>query len=186
MATPELPATQAEDVTGTLEVLSRPQRVSRLRRLLHELRWKILAARFVISVGAVMLTILIVPGISVKEGNFFVWTTILGAVFFLINALVKPVLQVVTIRYLFLSYGLIVVAIDIVTFALLDLIVERLNIENVFELILGGVLLGLLVTVLENLLGVTPPIVDPRAEADDDPVALHRSRLPWRRGREVA
>ena len=67
-----------------------------------ELRWKLLLARLVVSVLAVMATVAVVPGLSI-DGDYWRWVLVLGAVFGVLNGVLKPVLQVLTFRYLFLS-----------------------------------------------------------------------------------
>jgi uncharacterized membrane protein YvlD (DUF360 family) len=82
-----------------------------------------------VSVGAVVVTVVVVPGISI-DGRFWVWALVLGAVFGVLNGVVKPVLQILTIRYLFLSWGLVLLAINTATLWLLELLVSPLDIEK--------------------------------------------------------
>jgi putative membrane protein len=143
-----------------LEVLRRPARAPRLPRILHDLRWRILVARLVVSLAAIALTIVIFPGMRII-GTFWIWILVLGAVFGVLNAFVKPVLQVLMIRYLFVSYGLVVFAIYVALFWLLDVVTgKRLEIDGFWNLLGGGIVAGLLVILLENLIGVTAPVVD--------------------------
>jgi putative membrane protein len=125
----------------------------------RELRWKLLLARLVVSVAAVTVTVLVVPGLSI-DGDFWLWVLVLGAVFGLLNGVVKPVLQVLTIRYLFLSWGLVLLAINIATLWLLEALVSPLDVDGGLGLVLGGLVLGLLVPVLETLVGVGRPVVE--------------------------
>jgi putative membrane protein len=127
-------------------------------RLRAELRWKLLVARLLVSTIAILLTVLIVPGLSV-DGDWR-WTLVLGAVFGVLNAVVKPALQVLTIRYLFLSWGLVLLAVNVATLWLLELLVPPLDIEGGLSLLLGALVLGLLVPLLEALVGTVRPIVE--------------------------
>ena len=123
-----------------------------------ELRWKLLLARLLVSIVAVMLTVLVVPGLSV-DGDWR-WTLVLGAVFGVLNGVVKPALQVLTIRYLFLSWGLVLLAVNVATLWLLEALVPPLDVAGGLSLLLGALVLGLLVPVLETLLGTGRPIVE--------------------------
>ena len=133
-------------------------------RVRSELRWKLLLARLVVSVAAVVVTVVVVPGISI-DGRFWVWALLLGAVFGVLNGVVKPVLQILTIRYLFLSWGLVLLAINSATLWLLELLVSPLDIENAFSLLAGGFVIGLVVPVLETVVGLGRPIVEPSSES---------------------
>jgi putative membrane protein len=133
-----------------------------IQRVRSELRWKLLVARLAVSFVAVVLTVLIVPGITI-DARFWLWAAVLGAVFGVLNGVVKPILQVLTLRYLFRSYGLVIVLINTAMFWLLELLVSPLDIDNGFSLVAGGVVIGVLVTVLEALVGVTMPVVDSQA-----------------------
>lgn len=128
-------------------------------RVRSELRWKLLLARLVVSVLAVAVTVVVVPGLSI-DGDFWLWALVLGAVFGVLNGVVKPILQVLTIRYLFLSWGLVLLGVNIATLWLLEALVSPLDIDGGLSLILGGLVLGLLVPVLETLLGIGRPIVE--------------------------
>ena len=128
-------------------------------RLRSELSWKLLLARLVVSVLAVVATVLIVPGLSI-DGDFWRWALVLGAVFGVLNGVVKPVLQVLTIRYLFLSWGLVLLLVNIATLWLLEALVPPLDVDGGLSLVLGGLVIGLLVPVLETLLGTGPPILE--------------------------
>jgi len=133
-------------------------------RLRSELRWKLLLARLVVSVAAVVVTVVVVPGISI-DGRFWVWALVLGAIFGVLNGVVKPVLQILTIRYLFLSWGLVLLAINIATLWLLEVLVSPLDIENGFSLLAGGFVIGVVVTLLETVVGIGRPIVEPSGES---------------------
>jgi putative membrane protein len=132
------------------------------QRVRHELRWKLLVARLAVSIVAVVLTVLIVPGLRI-DARFWLWAVVLGAVFGVLNGVVKPFLQVLTLRYLFRSYGLVIILINTAMFWMLELLVSPLDIDNGISLVAGGVVIGVLVTVLEALLGITLPVVDSQA-----------------------
>jgi len=146
---------------GQIPVPRRSFAAPAIQRLRYELRWKLLVARLAVSIVAVILTVLIVPGITI-DARFWLWAAVLGAVFGVLNGVVKPILQVLLLRYLFRSYGLVIILINTAMFWLLELLVSPLDIDNGFTLVAGGVVIGVLVTVLEALVGITMPVVDPQ------------------------
>jgi len=125
--------------------------------------WKLIILRIIVNAVAIALTVFIVPGIRVPEyayGTFL----ILGAVFGLLNAFVKPIIQVLTLPLLFVTYGLVIIIINTVMLWLLSwLLGDILVINSLWSALLGGLVLGLLGMLLENILGLTPPIVDDQA-----------------------
>ena len=86
---------------------------------------------------------------------------ILGAVFGLLNALIKPIIQVITLPYLFASYGLVVIIINSILLIVLALLApELIVIETILGVLAAGAIVGVLSGVLESIFGVTPPILD--------------------------
>src|SRR5262249_38214890 len=131
----------------------------RLRWLVRQLHWKLIVARLFVAFLAVAATVAIFPTITI-DGDFWEWCAVLAAVFGILNSLLKPALQVLTIRYLFLSYGLILVLINLAVFWLLTVLVDRLHVETFWALLGGCIVIGVIATLLENLIGICPPIVD--------------------------
>ncbi len=116
---------------------------------------------------AVWLTVLITPGLEVNTDRPVLGYLILGVVFGLINAFVKPAAQFLALPFLLGSMGLVVILIDVLVFALLDAFTpELLTATKVLWIVVGGVVLGALSFIFDNVLGLTPPIVaDTREEA---------------------
>jgi putative membrane protein len=145
-------------------------------RLRAELRWKLLLARLLVSTLSILLTVLLVPGLSI-DGDWR-WTLVLGAVFGVLNAVVKPALQVLTIRYLFLSWGLVLLAVNVATLWLLELLVPPLDVAGGLSLLLGALVLGLLVPVLETLVGTVRPVVESHPAAAAAPATAGPAAPP--------
>jgi putative membrane protein len=91
---------------------------------------------------------------------------VLGALFGLINAFVKPAIQFVALPGLLGSMGLIVILVDIITFRLLESATKILSASGFLWVVLAGVLLGLLSYVFDNLLGLAPPILSDRRDIE--------------------
>ncbi len=83
----------------------------------------------------------------------------------ILNALVKPILQFLTLQFLFVTYGLTIVVVNTLILLLLSfLFPTRFAVDNLLWALVGGLVLGLLSSFLESLLGLTMPIV-----ADEPP-----------------
>ena len=124
--------------------------------------WRLILVRILVNTVALMLTVFLLPNIAVtyNYGTFL----ILGGAMALLNAVVKPMLQVLTLPLIFVSYGLVVVAINGVILLLLSWIFpERIVVNTLFVAFIGGAVIGMITIFLENLFGLTPPIVDDQA-----------------------
>lgn len=122
--------------------------------------WRLFLVRLCTSGLAVVLTVLIVPGLhftSWRWGNF----VLIGLIFGLLNALVKPVVQFFALRYLVASYGLVVILINALMLGLLSWILGgQIRARGIVSFFFGGLLVGLLGLVLDALAGTSPPILD--------------------------
>lgn len=109
---------------------------------------------------AIALTALLLPGIIIPQQRFLTYL-ILGAMFGLLNAFVKPIVQFLTISLLFVTYGLVIIIVNTVMFVLLEFFLsDLLVIDNLWWAIAGGTMVSLLGVLLENLFGLSPPIID--------------------------
>jgi putative membrane protein len=129
------------------------------------LNWKLILMRVVINGLAIALTAWLLAGIDVVD-PLLVNFLLMGAVFGLLNAFVKPAIQFLTLSLLFVTYGLVIILINTVMLLLLEFVFTGiLLIENIWWAIAGGILIGLLGLFMENLLGLTPPIIDTSPES---------------------
>lgn len=104
------------------------------------------------------LVVLLLPGVKESMGHPLLGYLALGAIFGLINAFMKPVIQFVALPALLSSLGLVVIVVDVVTFWLLDELTPLLNTSGLLAVLAAGVVLGVLSFVLDNVLGLVPPI----------------------------
>jgi putative membrane protein len=121
--------------------------------------WRLILVRILVNVAALFLTVLLLPNIEVEYtyGTFL----ILGIAMAILNAVVKPALQFLTLPLIFVSYGLVVVAINAVMLLLLSwLFPNRFIVNTLIVAFIGGAVIGVITIFLENLFGLTPPIVD--------------------------
>ncbi|MCU0258750.1 MAG: phage holin family protein [Solirubrobacteraceae bacterium] len=129
--------------------------------------WKVVVTHVLANAIAVALTVLILPGVSENTARPVLGYLALGVLFGLINTFVKPAAQFLALPFLLGSMGFVVILIDVLVFFLLDeLTPGLLSADGALWIVIAGVLLGLLSWLLDNLLGLTRPIVlDHREEA---------------------
>lgn len=127
------------------------------------LNWRLFVVRVVLSGIAVVSTVAIVPGLSFtgwRLGQFWVIAGLYAA----LVAVVKPVLEFVGLRFIVATYGLVVVVINaVVLFLLTEVFARSITYERLWNLLLGGLVVGVLGLVLETLAGATEPVLDKRS-----------------------
>lgn len=121
--------------------------------------WRMLLIRILVNMLALLFTVAITPNIEFLSPsllNWFLMALILG----LITAFVKPIIQFLTLRFIFATAGLVLVIINTVILYLLQwLAPQHFAISGLLWAAVGGLVLGISSTFLEDFLGVTPPIV---------------------------
>jgi putative membrane protein len=128
----------------------------------HKFKWNWKLALLRVGVNGLTLVIiaLFLPGVIMLQPSLLNFL-ILGVSVGILNAVVKPIVSFLTLPFIFATYGLVVVIINAIMFWLLGFFFSNvLVIESIWAALLGGLLLGLGTSILENLLGMTPPIVD--------------------------
>ena len=106
-----------------------------------------------------MLTALLLPSMHMEKG--ILSYLILGAVFGILNAFLRPVLQFFTLPLIFVTGGFILVIINAIMLWVLELILSDLiQFDSFLVILFAALLVGFFVLVLESLFGVTPPIID--------------------------
>jgi putative membrane protein len=119
--------------------------------------WRILLVR--ILVNAVTLVVLaILPGIKFVDPSL-VKLLLMALMLGLINAFVKPILQFLTLSFLFVTYGFVLILINAVVLLLLARLFQSYQVASIWAALLGGALIGLISSFLESLFGVAPPIL---------------------------
>ena len=129
-----------------------------------------------INAIALLVMVVLVPDISFVHSSTLASTypvltrvvnvLILAIGLGILNAVLKPIIQVLTFQFVFASYGLLVVAINtLLLYSLGFLFPNRFQVSNLFWALIGGALLGLFSVVLEALFGTSTPIV-PESETE--------------------
>lgn len=126
----------------------------------HAFNWRLYLVRFVSAGLAVVITVAVLPGLAFVGWH---WGTFLriAIIFGVLNATVKPLLQILILRFIFSTYGIVVVGINTLLLLLLGaLLTDTFQAYRPISLVAGGVVVGILGLMLETLLGATPPVLD--------------------------
>ncbi len=136
------------------------QRIAMWRR---QFNWRMLLMRIVVNALALLITAGLVPNMYFVDRNVSTWL-LMALALGVLNALVKPIIQFLTLRFIFATYGLVLVLINGILLLLLEfLFPTRFYIEGVFFWpLVGGAVIGIISAFLESLLGLSPPIVSER------------------------
>jgi len=131
----------------------------KINRFLKQFNWRFLLVRFLVNAVAVVITAAVTPKIYFVDKSVWSWlliTVMLGV----LNALLKPILQFLTLQFIFVTYGLVIVLVNALILWLLSLLFPaRFAVDNLLWALVGGLVLGLVSSFLESLLGLTMPIV---------------------------
>jgi putative membrane protein len=127
--------------------------------LLKNFNWRMLLMRLVVNMVALLFTVLVTPKVFFVDRGLGAWllmAIVLGA----LNTLIKPIIQFLTLRFIFITGGLVLILINATLLYLLAwLLPNQFGVESLLWAIVAGAVLGLSSAFLENFLGLTPPIV---------------------------
>ena len=114
-------------------------------RLHLRLRVRPLLLRFLANALALAFTAIVVPNIYFSGDHRILSWLLISAVFGLLNAFLKPLIQVVMLPLIFVSYGLVVVLINsILLLALSWIFPQRFHVHTLIWALVGGLVCGLL------------------------------------------
>jgi putative membrane protein len=140
----------------------------KLNRLWKQFNWRFLLVRILVNAIALAVTVAIVPKIDFVDPSIrsLLFMAIMLGV---LNALVKPLLQFLTLQFIFVTFGLVLVIVNALILMLLSLLFpNQFAVSSIWWALLGGLVLGLVSSFFESLLGLTMPVVP------DEPDALRR------------
>lgn len=101
-----------------------------------------LLARIIINGIALYSSAYFIEGISYEDGLF---NLILAAIFFgLINAILKPILTLLSLPFIFLTLGIFYLVINTFVVYFSFKIIPGFNIDSVFSAFLAGILISIL------------------------------------------
>lgn len=131
----------------------------RLRLFIGQLSWRMILVRLLVNGLTLIAIALLVPNIYFIDKRIVV-VLVMALALGLLNAFVKPLIQFVTLPFVFATYGFAIVLINTVLLMLLALIFEeRFFVGSLAAAIVGGLVMGIFASFLESLLGLNLPIV---------------------------
>ena len=127
--------------------------------LLKQFNWRALLVRILINAVLLAVVALLLPNIYFVEVT--VWNMLFMSIALgILNAIIKPILQFLTLSFIFTTYGLVVVLINAVILWFLSfLFPDRFAVHSILAALIGGALIGILGSFFESLFGLSPPIV---------------------------
>ncbi len=161
VANPAVPAGYEPPVEGVDKVGSIPAvSASRAWAKGQWSNWRLHLVRFVSAGLSVLVAVALVPGLSFTGWRWGEGLEI-ALIFALLNAFVKPLLQFVSLRFLFSSYGIVIVVINTVLLLLLSWIMgDSVQANSLLALLVGGALIGLIGGGIDSMLGADYPMLD--------------------------
>jgi putative membrane protein len=110
--------------------------------------------RIVVYALAVALTASLLPGIDVVNNDLGT-LLIIGIVFGLVNAFLRPILTLLTCPFIILTLGLFVLVVNGLLLAITaSLSGGRLIVDGFWAALFGGIVMSIVVLILEGLFGL--------------------------------
>ena len=124
-----------------------------------QFNWRLALVRILVNALALGITLLVLPHVYLTDLSISK-LLLMGLVLGVLNFLVRPIVQFLTLRFIFVTYGFALVLINAVMLWLLSLVFPSvLMIEGLLWLFVGGAVLGIVSSFLEALLGLTLPVL---------------------------
>lgn len=110
--------------------------------------------RLIVNGLAIAIIAALLPGITIINNDIGT-LAILALIFGVVNAIVRPIVMILSCPFIILSLGLLIPIINGLLLMLTASIAgDRMTVDGLGWAILGGLLMGLVVLVLESALGL--------------------------------
>lgn len=106
--------------------------------------------QLVISTLAVLIVSYILPGVSIDDNSFFT-ALVVAAVLAFLNAVVKPIMIILTIPVTIISFGLFLLVINALIILLAAKLVDGFHVEGFWWALLFSFILSITTSILENI-----------------------------------
>ena len=138
--------------------------MANIRKL--QFNWRLMFVQIVANALALGLAALVLPGIRFQAERLVLALLASGFIFGLLNAFMRPILQFIMFRFLFITFGLVLIVINFFMLRMLARLTPGwFESDSVLWTLLAAILVGLLGVFFETLLGLRPPLRDDRPEA---------------------
>lgn len=123
-------------------------------------RYRVYIVRFLVDAALIALVIALLPGIDVRFESAWLGFSLMAVVYGLLAQFLRPPLNLVLLPFLIQSYGLVLLVVDVVIFAVLMVIFSNpVEIGDVVSVVIGGALIGVFRLAAEGVLGLSPPVM---------------------------
>lgn len=144
----------------------------------QQFNWRMTLVRLFVNGTAIILVAVIVPGVHLVNPSLLS-IALIALVIGLLNVFIKPIVQFITLPFLFVTYGLIMIITSTIMFWLLSLFLPRfITVDRLAAAVMAGLLMNLFTMILENVFGVVPPIVDSDLVGADTPIVNQNQIAP--------
>ncbi|MGL4649205.1 MAG: AarF/UbiB family protein, partial [Caldilineaceae bacterium] len=114
--------------------------------------------RLAVNAFAISVTAWLVPGIEVIDDRLWVYA-VLALGFALVNTLVRPLVLFFTARFVIATMGIFILVVNAFLLWIMGILFPTaLVVNGLFPALLGGIVISLIATFLEAILGLTVPI----------------------------
>ncbi len=126
---------------------------------LKHFRWRATLIRFLINAVAIFLVVILTPKVYFVDPTFL-HLLLMALMLGILNATIKPIVQFLTLPFIFISYGLVIILINSFMIWLLSLIFpEALAVDSFLWALFAGAIYGVISSFLESLFGLNEPII---------------------------
>jgi putative membrane protein len=153
-------------------VASRGVAYLRRRATASRFNWRVTLVQWLVNAVVIAVVIVVLPGFTLHARYPALEVLWLAAVFGVVSAVARPVLEFFLLPYVLQSFGLVVVLINAALLALLSL-TSGFAVQGVWPLFVGAIVAAVVEFFLEGVLGLTPPVID-----DDGALAGRELRAP--------
>ncbi len=155
------------------------------RRRSRRVSFRVVLVRFVMDSVLIALVLSLMPGIRTGFDLTLGSIAILAVIYGLLNIFIRPALDLLLMPFVVQTYGLVVVLVDVLVFGLLVLFSGSIDANSVWQILLGGTLLGALRIVGIGFLGLTPPVVPGQGGLRRRPTQMGIMRFSPRAGESL-
>lgn len=137
--------------------------MANIRKL--QFNWRLMLVQVVANALALGLMVLVLPGIRFHAEHPMLALLAAGFIFGLLNAFLRPILQFIMFRFLFITFGLVLIVINFFMLRMLARLTPGwFESDSILWTLAAAVLVGLFGVFFETLLGLRPPLRDDRPE----------------------
>ena len=106
--------------------------------------------QLIISTLAVLIASYLLPGVEIVDNNFFT-ALLVAAVLAFLNAVIKPIMIILTIPITFLTLGLFLLVINALMILLAAKLVDNFRVDGFWWALLFSLILSLVTSILESI-----------------------------------